>query len=130
MATDESQKLRQLLEDLTGQRSPLNNLAPGFPQDGLGYSQFNELLLLLGYDRVTHAFFQFLVNGTLDYQPGCAIRYIGDLELGVERARQLSLLFFGNVKFGFKKLARDSDELLFYHASTQPATTKDLKRRH
>ncbi len=129
----ESQKLCQLLEDLTGQRPPLNqapNLVPCFPAGGLGYSQFNELLLLLGYDRVTHAFFQFLVDGTLEYQPGCAIQSIEKLETGVERARQLSLLFFGNVKFGFKKLARDSDELSFYHASTQPVATDDLKQRH
>ena len=133
MAPDESERLRQLLEDLTGQRPPLtqnSNSLPRFPAGGLGYSQFNELLLLFGYDRVTHTFFQFLADGTLDYQPGCAMQSIDHLEAGVERARQLSLLFFGNVKFGFKKLARDSDELSFYHASTQPNTTEDLGQRH
>jgi hypothetical protein len=30
---------------------------------GLGYSQLNELLLLLGFDRASHSFFQFLVVG-------------------------------------------------------------------
>lgn len=133
MAPDESERLLQLLEDLTGQHPPLNpasDSVPRFPGGGLGYSQFNELLLLFGYDRVTHSFFQFLADGTLDYQPGCAIQSIDHLEVAVERARQLSLLFFGNVKFGFKKLARDSDELSFYHASTQSGTTEDLGQRH
>ena len=70
-------KLRQLLEALTGQIPPLAQefceVAPQFPAGGLGYSQLNELLLLLGYDRVTQAFFQFLVDGTLKYQPGAEL---------------------------------------------------------
>ena len=62
-------KFRQLLEALTGQVPPLAHefceVAPQFPTNGLGYSQLTEVLLLLGYDRVTQAFFQFLVDGTL-----------------------------------------------------------------
>lgn len=127
-------KLRELLEALTGQRPPLEQefceVAPLFPACGLGYSQLNELLLLLGYDRVTQAFFQFLVDGTLQYQPGSALPSIEALEAGVERARQLSLLFFGNVKFGFKKLAQDVDELSFYCESTQPLDADIFKQRH
>ena len=134
MTTDGPVRLGELLEGLTGQRPPLSHvaseLAPGFPTEGLGYSQFNELLLLHGYDRVTSAFFQFLVDGTVDFQPGSGLSSIEVLEAGVERARQLSLLFFGNIKFGFKKLSRDADELLFYHASTQPLDIEVLKRRH
>jgi len=131
--TGESQNLTEILEALTGQRPPLLHsltTVPSFPRNGLGYSQLNELLLLLGYDRVTHAFFQYLVDETLDYQPGCELRSIEELQAAVERARQLSLLFFGNVKFGFKKLARDADELSFYHASTQPIDAEILKQRH
>ena len=127
-------KLGQLLEALTGQRPPhaeeFCDAASVFPVAGLGCSQLNELLLLLGYDRVTQAFFQFLVDGTLQYQPGSALQSIEALESGVERARQLSLLFFGNVKFGFKKLAHDVDELSFYHAATQPLDTDFFKQRH
>jgi hypothetical protein len=77
MVSDESRRFSQLLEALTGQRPPLLEalpLVPPFPSKGLGYSQLNEILLLLGYDRVTHAFFQFLVDGTLDYRPGCELR--------------------------------------------------------
>lgn len=133
MIGNESERLVELLEMLTGQKPPLcdvSDLAPCFPKSGLGYSQLNELLLLLGYDRITHSFFQFLVDGTLDYRPGCAVLSIVDLESGVERARRLSLLFFGNVKFGFKKLARDADQLAYYYALTQPLDSEILKQRH
>ncbi|MBZ5720629.1 MAG: hypothetical protein LAO03_09635 [Acidobacteriia bacterium] len=133
MATGEAETIAKLLEALTGQRAPLSqglDRISSFPKTGLGYSQLNELLLLFGYDRVTRTFFQFLADGTLDYKPGCAIRSIQEFETGVERARQLSLLFFGNVKFGFKKFARDADELRFYHASTQPVNEEMLKNRH
>lgn len=125
-----SESLRQVLEDLTGQRAPLRDSIPSFPAAGLGYSQFNELLLLLGYDRVTHSFFQYIVGGTLEYVHGSSLASIQDLQVGVERVRQLSLLFFGNVKFGFKKLARDSDELSFYQEATQPISVTQLRLRN
>jgi hypothetical protein len=133
MAPGETETIAKLLEALTGQRAPLPEGQDGissFPKSGLGYSQLNELLLLFGYDRVTRPFFQFLADGTLDYKPGCAIRSIEEFQTGVERARQLSLLFFGNVKFGFKKFGRDADELRFYHASTQPVDEEMFKNRH
>ena len=130
MAETEGARIVELLEALTGQSNPLQpSSIPAFPSGGLGLSQFNELLLLFGYDRVTHAFFQFLVDGTLDYQPGCGLMSIDDLEAGVERSRQLSLLHFGNVKFGFKKLSRDRDELIVY-ASTRPVDENVFHERH
>lgn len=127
-------KLRQLLEALTGQIPPLaeefSEVAPLFPAGGLGHSQLNELLLLLGYDRVTQGFFQFLVDGSLEYQPGAELPSIEALEEGIDRGRKLSLLFFGNVKFGFKKLAQDMDELSFYCEATQPLDAHSFKQRH
>jgi hypothetical protein len=129
-----SQQLASLLESLTGQPPPIvhEDRFPilAFPSGGLGYSQLNELLLMLGYDRVSQAFFQFLVDGNIEYQPGAALQTIEDLEVGVDRARKLSLLFFGNVKFGFKKLARDVDELSFYYHATRPIVTDDFCQRH
>lgn len=133
MSASESEQVIDLLEALTGQKRPLrevSDLLPRFPKSGLGYSQLNELLLLLGYDRVTHTFFQFLVDGTLDYQSGRPVRSIAELAAGIERARRLSLLFFGNVKFGFKKLARDADELAYYYGLTQPLDPMIFKQRH
>src|SRR5205807_9893065 len=86
-----SDEISALLEGLTGQALPLHaegaklayrQLSDDGP--GLGYSQFNELLLLYGYDRVTREFFQFLVSDELEYQPGSAFHSTGDLRLGVE----------------------------------------------
>jgi len=133
MATDGSKDIGQVLEALTGQRPPRPEALDAirsFPGNGLGYSQLNELLLLLGYDRITHAFFQFLVDGTLDYMPGSGLQSLSDLEAGVDRARKLALLFFGNVKFGFKTLARSTDELSYYQASIQPIEIEIFKNRH
>jgi hypothetical protein len=130
---NESKTLGTLLQALTGHPPPLPpalDILPQFPAGGLGYSQLNELLLLLGYDRVTHSFFQFLVDGTLEYKPGGGLRSLDSLAAGVERARILSLLFFGNVKFGFKKLARDADELAYYHEGTRPIDPEIFKERH
>jgi hypothetical protein len=57
------EELKHLFEALAGQQAPLGtdaieHVLPLLESGrGLGYSQFNEVLLLLGYDRVTHAFF-------------------------------------------------------------------------
>jgi hypothetical protein len=126
-------ELSRLLEALTGQRPPMGEAVSAittFPASGLGYSQLNELLLMLGYDRITHAYFQYLVDDTLEYIPGSSICSISAFRDGVDRARKLSLLLFGNVKFGFKRLARDSDQLLYYHVSTRPLDPTSLKQRH
>lgn len=133
MEQSESEKLCGLLEALTGQRLQLTHV-PGaclvFPEDGLGHSQMNELLLIHGFDRITDTFFQFLSDGTLEYKPGTSIKSIDDFALGVEKARKLFLLFFGNVKFGFKKLASDEELLSFYLASTQPIIPEVFEQRH
>jgi hypothetical protein len=85
---------------------------------------------MLGYDRVTHAFFQFLADGGFEYVPGSSILSLDDLQTAVERARELSLLFFGNVKFGFKKLARDAEDFSIYYTSTLPIDAEIFGKRH
>jgi hypothetical protein len=128
-----SEELCDLLEALTGQPAPLSvgkqNIS-SFPIGGLGYSQLNELLLTLGYDRVTHEFFQFLADDTLEYQPGSSIPSIDSFRTGIDRARKLALLYFGNVKFGFKRLAKYVDELAVHHQVTEPLDPEMLKKRH
>lgn len=110
--------LQHLLERLAGQRSPFPSALPQSAVNvlleggtGLGYSQLNELLLLLGFDRVTHAFFQFLIDGTTEYHNGAAIKTVEQFVAGVNRLRELALLMFGNVKYGFKALSSDGDLL-------------------
>src|SRR5262245_42829821 len=125
-----------LLEDLTGQPRPLTNvdLAAFSRLDGkelrLGYSQLNELLLLFGYDRVSRSFFQYLVDGSTDYAEGAEIRSLAHLTEAVERFQKLALLLLGNVKFAFKTLARNADQLLNAIALHDPRSEGEFAARH
>lgn len=133
-----SKDLVRLLEDLTGQRVPLPS--PTAPQRALdllegegralGYSQLNELFLLLGYDRITPAFFQYLVDGHTEYEPGAALISIDQLREGVDRFRKLALLLFGNVKYAFKNLSRSSEELELWLDFFAPLTEASFSSRH
>ena len=130
-------ELRKLLEDLTGQKAPLKSTGPGkaikLLADGrgaIGYSQLNELLLLMGYDRVSHAFFQYLVDGSTAYSPGSALSSLGQLREGVDRFRKLALLFYGNVKFAFKLLSRRTELLNDWLWASRPLDETDFANRH
>ena len=62
-----------LIEQMEGREPPLVSNAPEeaeklLPKPGIGFSQFNEVLLLLGYDRITESFFQFLIDGSSEYK--------------------------------------------------------------
>lgn len=130
-------KLRKLVEDLTGQKIPLphqiesaiNLLAASGPK-GIGYSQFNELLLFLGYDRVTHPFFQFLVNQTTDHKTGAALKTLKQFRKGIDEFRKIGLLFFGNVKYAFKQLSRDATFLRDHLARFDKRRETSFRRRH
>src|SRR4051794_17854215 len=102
-------KLAQIVQDelekLTGQKRPLNRIVPPIagellsdPKRGIGHGQFNELLLDLGYDRVSHSFFQYLVDETTDYQSGASFQAVEHLQQAVDRFRKVAILLFGNVK--------------------------------
>lgn len=129
--------LRQVLEKLVGQRAAV--LAP-LPQSavevlhsggsGLGYSQLNELPLLLGFDRLTRSFFQLLVDGTTEYSDGTAFKSFDELSNAADRFRQLGLLLFGNVKFAFKVLARDEEQLEAHVTRMQPVPDARFFARH
>lgn len=79
---------RILLERLAGQSAPLDGAPDDLtvleePESDLGYSQLNELLLLFGSDRITRAFFRFLLDGKTDYEPGQAFSSADELRTGV-----------------------------------------------
>ena len=73
MKKSEVRKLIALFERLTGEKAsqdelilknitfPIGNNKKSKKTDssGIGYSQFNELLILLGFDRVQDSFFQY-----------------------------------------------------------------------
>jgi len=134
---DRAAELQKLLEDLSGQKAPLPSMGPGLAIEllgndhrAIGYSQFNELLLLMGYDRITHSFFQYLVDGSTLYSPGSALSSLEQLREGVERFRKLALLLFGNVKFAFKHLSRDAEPLNEWLWRLSPRDEEELSTRH
>ncbi len=95
-------KMIKLFEQLTGQPIPFrkrSSLAAldFFSKGPLDCSQFNEIMLLLGYDRVSPDFFEYFF--------GKAITSPHQLEEGVERFRKLAMLKFGNFKFAFKRIS-------------------------
>lgn len=104
--------------NLTGQEIPFPenmyrlDLARIFSEP-VGYSQLNEILLTLGYDRISEDFFQFLIDGQLYYDSKKPSK-IDSREAflnGVERFRKVALFKFGNIKYAFKRLSSDSDHL-------------------
>jgi hypothetical protein len=128
-------KICAILNDLTGEppRFPKKlgaNVQKLLEGSGIGYSQFNELLLLLGYDRVSASFFRFLVDGHTDYEGGEGLGSLEALRSGVERFRELALLNFGNIKYGFKYLSATSTDLTSELARVGPVNLEEFKRRH
>ena len=135
--TPEDDTIKPLLEKLTGQSAPFDGASEDVAKhalahlgkDGLGYSQLNELLLAHGFDRVTHAFFKFLIDGTTEYEQGDALSSVKELRQGIDRFRKLALLLYGNVKFAFKSVSRDK-ELLRKMVAIKPTPVMEFERRH
>jgi hypothetical protein len=128
-------QIKSLLEKLAGQEAPLDCAPPdieilGGDYAALGYSQLNELLLLFGFDRITHSFFQYLLDGTTEYQPGKAFESSENLVSGVNRFREKAVLFYGNVKFAFKSLSRDTEALENALANDVPIPESEFTSRH
>ena len=128
-------KVKKLIENLVGESvqitcSEFDSLK--FFKEGvnLGFSQFNELLLFLGFDRITQSFFQFLVNQKTNYDYRSKISSVRQLEKGVNEFRKLSILLFANVKYGYKILARDADELKYHLETLTPNKLDHFTNRH
>ena len=134
--------LQALLESLTGQQLPLLNNSSVLSQvaqslvggHGLGYSQFNELLLNVGYDRVNFEFFRYLCDPEAVAVNGDGADEISspeELHRGIDAFRVLALLLFGNVKYGFKALSRDPETLrLFIKEVSSERSDRDFRSRH
>lgn len=99
--------LSKLFQQLTGQTAPLGetclqSAAMLLSSKGIGLSQLNETLLLLGHNRVTSSFFQYLLDGTVSLSVESPTLTVVGLTEGVSRFRCLAALRFGNIKFAFK----------------------------
>ena len=129
------EETKALLEKLTGQKAPFDD-APNdlVVLDGdssnLGYSQLNELLLLFGFDRVSHAFFRYLLDGETDYEVGQAFTDVKQLREGIDRFRKLAILLYGNIKFAFKSLSTNESFLVDGINSDRPVSLELFTSRH
>ena len=128
--------LATLLEELTGEPVPFADKVPDIERlsiedaDGLGHSQLNEVLLMSGLDRVTQAFFAYLVDGSTSYTPGMTIASLESFEKGVQRFRKTALLVYGNVKFAFKNFSTNTADLEAEVEGRSPKDTALFAQRH
>lgn len=129
-------ELKQWLENIAGQNAPINVEIPQhtvetlISKTGLGFSKLNELLLLLGLDRINHVFFQYLVDGKTKYRDGSVIKSIEKFKKRINDFRKLGLLFYGNVKFAFKKLSMNQQELEKCIEAIKPISDSHFRARH
>ncbi len=123
--------IKQILENLTGQNIPISpdSRLRIIDDTNIDYGQFNELLLLFGYDRVTHNFFQFLVDGSFEYKAGSVIRNLNHLKKGVESFQKMALLIFGNVRYAFKQVSRNKSNLWDCMSFFSPEPVKSFTAR-
>lgn len=124
-----------LIERLVGEKctcSDENSLSLTIFKDhnGIGYSQFNEVLLLLGYDRIENYFFQFLVSGENKYVLGSTFKSIDDLKEGIDRFSKLALLWYGSLRYAFNILSEDEEELDLKIHANRPYDVREYKDRH
>jgi len=129
---EKNRQIIVLLETLTGKKSESSPLFDSLQFDGenlnLGLSQFNELLLLLGLDRVNIDFFKYLTNN--DGDGVSSIHSIDDLKRGVDKFLKLALLLFGNINFAFKTLSNNSYELQKVIDILKPSDISIFSKRH
>lgn len=129
--------LRKSLAQLTGREAPIGKSdAPEsaeklLPNPGIGHSQFNEVLLLLGYDRVSASFFQYLIDGTSTYKPGTVFTGLGNISDGVDRFRKHAMWFHGNIRFALRRMSsEDTSELKEVLDCTATKSERDFAARH
>lgn len=128
--------LRVLLQRLTGEPAPLGSDGPEraeslLPEQGIGYSQLNEVLLLLGYDRIAQPFFQYLLNGSIDYELGNAFTELEQISVGIDRFRTHAMLHFGNIKYAFKNWSPlEHEELAEELSIFEPIDEAEYSSRH
>ncbi len=121
-----------LFERLTGRKAcdiSENNKNIDVFENGIGYSQLNEILILLGYERVSIYFFRFLSN-CWDEKINPSINSLNELEAGIDSFSEIALLFFGNIRFAFEELSSNDDLLQRKIIDSLPIDEKIFHERH
>ena len=95
----------------------------------IGYSQFNEILLCCGFDRINADYFDYLFSGQLNPEPPPRVSSVDEIESASRRGQRLSLLVFGNVRFGFKEFARNSQLVSQWFYFLTPIKTDRFENR-
>ncbi|MEL7079474.1 MAG: hypothetical protein AAGM46_26595 [Cyanobacteria bacterium J06582_2] len=96
-----------------------------FNQGDLGYSQFNELLLTLGYDRVTKDFFKWIFGDE------AVIKSFDDLEQGVDKFRKTAMFLYGHIKYAFKHLSQMEQSAIEKELQQiKPLSKSHYQKRH
>ena len=119
------------IERLTGQPVPFENVKNKLPREhpfragGIGFSQFNELLLTLGYDRVTDGFFRYVFGSERSITDFRKFRF------GIETFRKKAMLKYGNFRYAFKELyTKTYDEINDALSELDPISASDFRNRH
>ena len=124
-------EIHKLFENLTGEKNQVHCncdledlLKKQFKKGGLDFCHFNEILLMLGYDKVNKEFFQFLADPNepstdIFEKDLLQIRSYEHLEGAIKKFQKFALLFFGNTKFAFKNLSSNVEDLLNYVSASE-----------
>lgn len=126
-----------LLEELTGKKIGFDctdeetlNTEIFKGRSGIGYSQFNEILLLVGIDRLSKDFFSFLSSEGYYFKASPTIKSLKSLKNGIDEFTKMALLFYGNLWFAFRVLSKDDDILEKRIHAYLPNDMKGYKSRH
>ena len=95
----------------------------------IGYSQFNEILLCCGFDRINPDYFDYLFSGQLNPTSAPRISSVEQIESASGRGQRLALLGFGNVRFGFKAFAKNDALVSLWFNFLTPITTDRFENR-
>jgi len=131
MVINDFNRLEKNLEKLTGRKAPIDpkKVHKVFVKWPLGHSQFNEVLLLLGFDRVSEKFFHFLINMSYD-GPNKEINSMDHLIRYIDYFRQIALYEFGNVQFAFKQLSANDKLIKDTCEAHIPISSADFEKRN
>lgn len=96
----------------------------------IGHSQMNEILMLIGENRITPSFFQFLVDGNIEFDPTSNINDLAQFKAGIMRFRTLALLHFGNIRFAYGFMSQDSEDFKLVFNEYKEANEDQFKNRN